>query len=67
MGLENAHLIELDRYHRLPKRYPNKTRPVIVRFANFNERMDVWGARLNLKGTDQFVHEDFSIETLAFQ
>ena len=58
--------IKIVRCHRLGERQhgkPKWIRPIIVRFYNFGDRQQVWGARSKLAGTPYGVTENFTGET----
>ena len=57
--------IKFVRAHRLGRYNPNSAKPraIIVKFREFNERMDVFMSKKKLKGTPYAVTEDFSTNT----
>ncbi|CAN8029883.1 unnamed protein product, partial [Ixodes persulcatus] len=52
----------LERIHRLGKKTPNKTRPVILRLFDFNEKMELLRNAKKFKETKISVSEDFSLK-----
>ena len=63
LNLENAETIEFQRAHRIGKRKPGETRPVIVRFLKFPEREMVFRRARELEGeTDVKVYLDLPKE-----
>lgn len=59
-GLLNVTTASLERIHRLGKPQRNKTRPVIVRFFDFNDKVNVLKNARKLKGKKISISEDFS-------
>lgn len=55
--------IKIQRCHRLNIKL--NPQPIIVRFLFFPDRMSVWNARFNLKGTSISLSEDFPPEIVA--
>ena len=58
--------VRIVRCHRLGERQhgnPKWIRPIIMRFYNFGDRQQVWGARSKLAGTPYSVTENFTGET----
>ena len=63
LNLENAENIEFQRAHRIGKKKPRETRPVIVRFLKFPEREMVFRRARELEGeTDVKVYSDLPKE-----
>ena len=63
LNLENAENIEFQRAHRIGKKKPGQTRPVIVRFLKFPEREMVFRRARELEGeTDVKVYSDLPKE-----
>ena len=63
LNLENAENIEFQRAHRIGKKKPGQTRPVIVRFLKFPEREMVFRRACELEGeTDVKVYSDLPKE-----
>ena len=63
LNLENAENIEFQRAHRIGKKKPGETRPVIVRFLKFPEREMVFRRARELEGeTDVKVYSDLPKE-----
>ncbi|XP_015754203.1 PREDICTED: uncharacterized protein LOC107333851 [Acropora digitifera] len=63
LNLENAENIEFQRAHRIGKKKPGETRPVIVRFLKFPEREMVFRRERELEGeTDVKVYSDLPKE-----
>lgn len=56
----NAHDIPIERVHRLGKYFPNRTRPIIIKFSFFKDREMIWDCRDRLKYSKFFLDEDFS-------
>ena len=57
--------IKIVRCHRLGEKQhgkPNWIRPIIVRFYNFGDRQQVWGARSKLAGTPYGVTETLQVK-----
>ena len=64
MKLKHVGEIDFQRVHRLGGKKVNgqKNRDIIVRFVWYQDRMQVWNARRNLKGTQIYMMEDFPFE-----
>ena len=57
--------VRIVRCHRLGERQhgkPKWIRPIVVRFYNFGDRQQVWGARSKLAGTPYSVTENFTVK-----
>jgi ribA/ribD-fused uncharacterized protein len=54
--------MKFTRVHRLGRKQPGKTRPIIVRFHYYGDRMQVWKNRKELKGHTHWIAEDFPPE-----
>lgn len=51
----------LERMHRLGRKATDRTRPVIMRFFDFNEKMQLLRNAKKLKNTDYSLSEDYSL------
>ena len=61
LKISHANQMKIQRCHRLGS--PRKgTRDIIIRFAYFGDRQNVWKERLKFKGSNIFVKEDFCQE-----
>ena len=56
----NSQDIIIERAHRVGRKVPEKSRPIIAKFLNYKDRDAVLKARKNLKGSRQVIREDFS-------
>lgn len=54
----------MERIHRLGKMRADRERPVILRFFNFNEKVEAFKNCRKLKGTNISISDDYSQETL---
>ena len=61
MGIEDANKIQFDACHRIGKKIPSRSRPIIVRFTCRADRDRIWRSRSKLKGSDIYVKEDLSL------
>lgn len=50
----------MERIHRLGRKAPNKSRPVILRLYDFNQKLDILKNARKLKGTSISISDDFS-------
>lgn len=57
LGVETR---SVERVHRIGKKRPNSTRPVIIRFYNFTEKMTILRNCKKLKNSSISISEDFS-------
>ena len=62
LHISNAEDMRLQRYHRLGKKFKQKSRDIIVKFAFFPDREEVWSKRFDLKGTQISMSEDYPPE-----
>ena len=62
LHIENAETIRLDRAHRIGKRQPNKTRPIVVKFNFHQDKENVRKQAKQLKGTNIGISEQFPRE-----
>ena len=66
IGLHNYTEISIDRCHRKGKFTNGKTRPIIVKFHDYGDRMRVWTGRFELNKYQEskkvYVNEDFPAE-----
>lgn len=53
-------LSSIARSHRVGKKRPGSSRPVIVKFVSFADRQRMFGAKKNLKGTKITIKEDLT-------
>ena len=59
---ENAETIRLDRAHRIGKRQPNKTKPIVVKFNFHQDKENIRKQAKQLKGTNFGTSEQFPRE-----
>ena len=59
LHIENAETIRLDRAHRIGKRQPNKTRPIVIKFNFHQDKENVRKQAKQLKGTNFGISEQF--------
>ena len=50
--------------HRLPSKFPDKPKPVIVRFKNRNTKQDIMKVRKRLKSTGTSIADDLTIDNV---
>ena len=62
LHIENAETIRLDRAHRIGKKQPNKTRPIVVKFNFHQDKENVRKQAKQLKGTNFGISEQFPRE-----
>lgn len=55
--------VSIERAHRLGKKMPNKTRPIICKLLNFKDKELIKQYGYKLKGTNIFINDDFSQRT----
>ena len=55
---------DLDRSHRIGRKTPGKTRPIIVKFATYNRRREVFSTKKNLKGSKITITESLTSNRL---
>lgn len=58
----NASEIKFQRVHRIGKKVPGKSRPIIARFLWFPDRQNVWRKRGELKEKMYWISEDYPTE-----
>ena len=58
---------ELDRCHRMGKKRGNRPRTLICRFTKFKDKQCVLSNARKLKGTNIYIYEDFSQDTLGLR
>ena len=59
--------VELDRCHRMGKKRGNRPRTLICRFTKFKDKQCVLSNGRKLKGTNIYIHEDFSQDTMELR
>ena len=62
MTESEANNIRFQRCHRMGPKFRNKTRDIIMRFAYFPDRENIWENRNKLQGSGIFLNEDFPPE-----
>ena len=62
LGITDVENIKFQRYHRVGRKFDNQSRDVIIRFAYFPDRENVWSCRSKLEGTNYILKEDFPDE-----
>ena len=62
LHISNAEDMHFQRCHRLGKKFEQKSRDIIVKFAFFPDREEVWSKRFDLKGTQISMSEDYPPE-----
>lgn len=62
LGLENTDQISIVRAHRVGPLLGSRSRPILVKFLLWNDRMRVWNAKTQLRGSDLYIDEDYPIE-----
>ena len=67
LKLENPENIKLERCHRINRFMKQGPKPVIVRFNSYYDRDQCWKKRSNLKGSNIWVNEDFSLDITKFR
>ncbi|XP_040359711.2 uncharacterized protein LOC121047998, partial [Ixodes scapularis] len=59
-GILKVKVDSIERIHRLGRQIPGRIRPVIVKFADFRDKMKILNNCSKLKGTQISINEDFS-------
>lgn len=59
--------VELDRCHRMGKKRGNRPRTLICRFTKFKDKQCVLSNARKLKGTNIYIYEDFSQDTMELR
>lgn len=59
-GILKVKVDSIERIHRLGRHIPGRIRPVIVKFADFRDKMKILNNCSKLKGTQISINEDFS-------
>jgi hypothetical protein len=67
MEVPNVYAIKIDKAYRIGKKPGNKPRPVLIRFCYTPDKETVWSLRKNLKGTNIYLREDFSPQTMQYR
>ena len=64
LNLEN---VDIDRAHRTGKKTENRSRPIILKLKNYEDKSEIIRRGKMLKGTGINVNEDFSRETMEYR
>ena len=64
LNLEN---VDIDRAHRTGKKTENRSRTIILKLKNYEDKSEILKRGKMLKGTGIYINEDFSRETMEYR